>query len=60
MKVPILPSLQVTPSAEKSALATLEKLRSTDLTSEEMEILEQFEDFQREHPFQLSSLEEEG
>ena len=40
------------------ALAFIEKLRSSELTSEEEEILTGFEAFRLEHPFSLSSLAE--
>ena len=41
------------------ALAALQQLRSASLTREEEEVLDQFEDFRREHPFRLSSLMDE-
>lgn len=44
---------------QKQARAALAELRSVELTSEEKEILDQFEDFRREHPFRLSSLTDE-
>lgn len=53
MKVPIASS------AKERALAALAELRSVPLTSEEEEVLDQFEDFQREHPIRFSSLDEE-
>lgn len=47
-------------SAEQArALAGLEQLRSVSLTREEEDVLDQFEDFRREHPFRLSSLMDE-
>lgn len=39
--------------------AALDELLSFEATPEEAEILEDFESFQKEHPFRLSSLAEE-
>lgn len=43
----------------KQALSALAELRSVQLTPKEKDILDQFESFQREHPFRLSSLTDE-
>lgn len=46
-------------SIQEKALANLEELRSVRLTREEEEVLDQFESFRSEHPFNLSSLTDE-
>ena len=49
-----------TPAGRQQARVALAELRSVELTPEEKEILDQFEDFRREHPFRLSSLTDEN
>lgn len=44
---------------QQQARVALAELRSVELTPEEKEVLDQFEDFRREHPFHLSSLTDE-
>lgn len=43
----------------EEALAAIAELRSIQLTPYEQEVLDGFEDFQREHPFSLHSLRED-
>jgi len=57
--------VQADPSTErtldgsrKAALALVDELRSLQRTEEEENLLDEFADFQREHPFRLTSLTE--
>jgi CHASE3 domain sensor protein len=45
--------------ARQSLLDLVEELRSLQLTEEEKRVLDDFEEFRRQHPICLASLEEE-
>ncbi len=57
--------VQADPSTERTldgsrqaALTLVDELRSLQRTEEEENLLDEFDDFQREHPFRLTSLTE--
>lgn len=44
---------------QQQARAALAELRSVELTPEEKEVLDEFESFRQDHPFRISSLNDE-
>lgn len=47
------------PAGQQQSLAALAELRSTQLTPEERQVLDEFESFRRDHPIRFSSLTDE-
>jgi hypothetical protein len=58
-EVIILANRSTYPAEQQQALAALAELRSVQLTSEEKQILDEFESFRRDNPIRFSSLTDE-